>query len=221
MKRDNRSGLEAALAAIGAAIAGALGFVFLLFRFLRRGGRSRGTARGDKGGLSQVEEGAGGPPAGRRFTPVPQGQVSGPPPEPGYERRDWPYGRVVVAIVGLIALTAIAFVAVSLLQAGLTGQGPKLGPPPGIDETPQVTLPAPPVLQADRLDEIEQLRAAEDRALSSYGWVEVRSQIARIPITRAMELLAERGLPVAPQPSSGDAGRPSDANSGRRTETMP
>lgn len=39
------------------------------------------------------------------------------------------------------------------------------------------------------------LRAAEDRELNSYGWVDRSAGIARIPIDRAMQLLLERGLP--------------------------
>lgn len=39
-----------------------------------------------------------------------------------------------------------------------------------------------------------ELRAAEDSELNSYGWVDRKSGIARIPIDRAMQMLLERGL---------------------------
>ena len=42
---------------------------------------------------------------------------------------------------------------------------------------------------------LAELRAAEDSDLTSYGWVDRESGIARIPIDRAMQLLLERGLP--------------------------
>ena len=42
---------------------------------------------------------------------------------------------------------------------------------------------------------LAELRAAEDSDLNSYAWVDRTSEIARIPIYRAMELLLERGLP--------------------------
>jgi hypothetical protein len=46
------------------------------------------------------------------------------------------------------------------------------------------------------------LRAEEDAALHSYGWVDKGRGVARIPVEEAMRLLAERGLPrTAPEPS--------------------
>jgi hypothetical protein len=38
------------------------------------------------------------------------------------------------------------------------------------------------------------------RRLSSYGWVDREAGIVRIPIDRAMDLLAERGLPARAGP---------------------
>jgi hypothetical protein len=40
------------------------------------------------------------------------------------------------------------------------------------------------------------VRAEEQEKLSSYGWVEPNAGVVRIPVERAMELLAERGLPT-------------------------
>ncbi len=37
------------------------------------------------------------------------------------------------------------------------------------------------------------MREAEQRALTSYGWVDRQNQVVHIPIDRAMQLLAERG----------------------------
>ncbi len=42
---------------------------------------------------------------------------------------------------------------------------------------------------------LAELRAAEEADLNSYGWVDRKAGIARIPIDRAMQLLLERGLP--------------------------
>jgi len=40
------------------------------------------------------------------------------------------------------------------------------------------------------------MRAAQERELTTYGWVDKEKQTVRIPIDRAMELLAQRGLPA-------------------------
>jgi hypothetical protein len=44
--------------------------------------------------------------------------------------------------------------------------------------------------------------------LHSYGWVDEQAGLVRIPITRAMELLTERGLPVRPPQESQGNGPP-------------
>jgi hypothetical protein len=40
------------------------------------------------------------------------------------------------------------------------------------------------------------MRAAEQKELTSYGWIDKQKQSVRIPIDQAMKLLAERGLPA-------------------------
>ena len=39
----------------------------------------------------------------------------------------------------------------------------------------------------------------QDQALESYDWVDQKSGIVHIPIEQAMDLIAQRGLPVLPQ----------------------
>ncbi|MCH8275306.1 MAG: hypothetical protein IH851_11005 [Armatimonadetes bacterium] len=60
--------------------------------------------------------------------------------------------------------------------------------------------PAPkPSLQAEPEIDIRQLRGREDTLLSSYGWVDRDAGIVHLPIQRAIELTAERGLPFRRQ----------------------
>jgi hypothetical protein len=54
-------------------------------------------------------------------------------------------------------------------------------------------------LQIDAHNELRQMRAAEEAALNSYGWVDKESGRVRIPIERAMDILAEKGLPARKQ----------------------
>lgn len=42
------------------------------------------------------------------------------------------------------------------------------------------------------------LRPGEDAILNSYGWVDQKNGIARIPIDRAIDIVAARGLPARP-----------------------
>lgn len=76
---------------------------------------------------------------------------------------------------------------------------PEHSPQPGkIPETfTQAENPPPtPRLQANPHEELVKLRASEDSILTSYGWSGKDSSFVRIPVERAMEILAKKGLPV-------------------------
>jgi hypothetical protein len=56
-----------------------------------------------------------------------------------------------------------------------------------------------PRLQVDAPRELQELRAAEDAALHGYAWVDKNRGLVRIPIDRAIDVLAQRGLPARVQ----------------------
>jgi hypothetical protein len=77
-----------------------------------------------------------------------------------------------------------------------------------------------PRLEIDETTEINAFRLQEEQTLHSYGWVDQQAGMARIPIDRAMALVAQRGLPTRPQagvvpPSDAKAGK----EAGRRSDT--
>jgi hypothetical protein len=49
------------------------------------------------------------------------------------------------------------------------------------------------------------MRAEEDQILNSYGWIDRERGIVRLPIGRAITLLAQKGLPTRSE--AGDGGR--------------
>lgn len=57
-------------------------------------------------------------------------------------------------------------------------------------------LPPEPRLQTNPRQDMRDLRRAEDAVLSSYGWVDKKAGVARIPIGEAMKLTVKRGLPA-------------------------
>ena len=67
--------------------------------------------------------------------------------------------------------------------------------PPGY---PQTAFPSPR-LEVDERGQLSGIRLEQDEALYSYGWVDEKTGVVHIPIERAMDLLAQRGLPVRPQ----------------------
>jgi hypothetical protein len=56
-------------------------------------------------------------------------------------------------------------------------------------------LPPMPRLQSAPIGDLKDMRAAEDQILKGYGWVDQAHGVVRIPIDRAIDLLAQRGLP--------------------------
>ena len=74
------------------------------------------------------------------------------------------------------------------------------------DKMAEITqnFPTPRVQADDGNQDVADLHAREDLLLSNYTWVDESKGTVRIPIERAMELIAQRGLPVA-QPAQTQA----------------
>ena len=68
-------------------------------------------------------------------------------------------------------------------------------------ETEQQQFPPAPRIEDHPTVELKDLRAQEDRLLSTYGWTDKKAGVVRIPIERAMELQMERGFPVRKEPA--------------------
>jgi hypothetical protein len=60
------------------------------------------------------------------------------------------------------------------------------------------SFPTPRVQTDDGNQDVADLHVREDLLLANYSWVDRSQGKVRIPIERAMELIAQRGLPVAP-----------------------
>ena len=77
-----------------------------------------------------------------------------------------------------------------------------------------------PRLEGDERREINDFREQEEQTLNSYGWVDQKAGVVRIPIERAMQLMAQRGLPTRPQSGTAPS---SDVNmakeAARRSDT--
>jgi len=65
-------------------------------------------------------------------------------------------------------------------------------------------VPPEPRLQVSPAQDLQAMRATEDAILNNYGWEDRQAGIVRLPIDRALQILADRGLPV--QPQAGGAG---------------
>ena len=59
----------------------------------------------------------------------------------------------------------------------------------------QPVIPPEPRIEVAPYEQFQQLHAHEEHVLSTYAWVDKQAGTVRIPIDRAIDLLAAKGLP--------------------------
>jgi hypothetical protein len=150
------------------------------------------------------------------------------PSRGGYEHGDMNPVVVTAAAVGLVIMLGLVFLVVTLLGQAMTGTPFRVSRPQdligGLQAAAAPTPPSP-ALEAQSGQTLDPYRASEEQKLSTYGWVDRSGGVIRIPIDRAMDLTAQRGLPSRPAPEATpqDNGTtsPSVASSGRMEEPYP
>jgi len=83
-------------------------------------------------------------------------------------------------------------------MAASTGVDPQTMNYKQILEHAQQTFPKPVLEHSEQTEYMEELKK-ENEVLGSYDWVDQKNGVIRIPIDRAMDLVAQRGLPVVSQ----------------------
>ena len=115
-----------------------------------------------------------------------------------YELSDLRPGYIAFFGIGLSVVLVISVVIASLIVHYKTVQHARQDTPiPRLAREREAT--PGPHLQVDANKDLRQMRAGEEAVLNSYGWVDKSSGSVRIPIERAMEILAKKGLPARKQ----------------------
>ena len=120
-----------------------------------------------------------------------------PPPSrpPAYETRDISFGAIAGWIIVLLILVAVSqFVAFGVHRHFIRARAQEV-----TDLSPLAQmrrLPPEPRLQVSPSVDLLRMREKEGAVLNSYGWVDSQAGVVRIPIDRAMDLIAQRGLPA-------------------------
>jgi hypothetical protein len=105
--------------------------------------------------------------------------------------------RAILGIgAGLFAVCAVVCVVAALLFTYFTGAAARVPRMFPLAAERQTQLPPEPRLQTSPREDMEKLRAGESAVLESYGWVDRKAGIARIPIEKAMKLTVQHGLPT-------------------------
>jgi hypothetical protein len=118
--------------------------------------------------------------------------------------------------LGVLLASGAALGVMTVLKNAIEHREPAV-PPMGRRAPGQ--LPPEPRLQTNPPHELAGVRAEEDAALRSYGWVDRKAGIVHIDIDEAMKLLVQRGLPVSPPTRA--AAAPTDASPAPRAEPSP
>ncbi len=151
-------------------------------------------------------------------------------PDAAYDHSDLEASGIVSFLIGL-AITVIFihlivwgfmktyahFETVGAIRTSASIE-PQPVPPQG---DPVARFPAPR-LQPDPVADLDKYREAVEQQLNSAGWLDQNAGIAHIPVETAIDLVAQRGLPVRPsQPQQQGAPNtvPAAANAGTQPRT--
>jgi len=121
--------------------------------------------------------------------------------ERGYETKDVPFRPFVWFVLAFSCTLIGVLLGVILFTKALTKPGSVFG---RVQHAPDKSLAAfpHPRLQSDPPADIHKYLVAKERELMTYGWIDQRAGIVRVPIDRAVDLLLNRGLPVRPPDSA-------------------
>ena len=113
-------------------------------------------------------------------------------PKVGHETTDvnaWAIGKFAIGLVIVCVVSiALLFGLLRFFQSreetsvANTVEPTKMFPQPQLQKTP--------------IPDLKAIRAEEDKLLNGYAWVDQPKGVVRIPVDRAIEVLARRGLPT-------------------------
>ncbi len=143
---------------------------------------------------------------------------------PGYETSDAHTGLIWIVAVVLVICVALSVLATTQTFHLLRDRNEAAQQRSDNERVTQSVsgtqsrFPEPRLQVAPQLD-LADMRAREEAELHNYGWIDQKAGVVRLPIDRAMELMAQRGLPVRGDPNAPKASRtPLDMQQSRPTQ---
>ena len=128
--------------------------------------------------------------------------------EEGFEHQDLTaqavFGFLISLIVGGVLVYFVVLGLYAFMDARQRSRQPQQSPlVKQVESDTRIVSPdeikkfPEPRLERNERIEINDFRLQEEQTLNSYGWVDEKAGVVRIPIERAMQLVAQRGLPTA------------------------
>lgn len=147
------------------------------------------------------------PPPGSDVRP----QATETRPRPDHERRDASIRGILIFAVALTVVAVVVQFALGAWMRGFENEERKVASRrPDLFDDLVGQYPGPQLQHNPALG-TEALYRKQQAQLDSYGWV-APGKVARIPIARAVDLLAGRGLPKSPPPAAGSPEGPAPAD---------
>ena len=109
----------------------------------------------------------------------------------GHEQSEVSVRLIVVSLAFLAVTTFLVFVLVVgifryFYDTTGTAESERLSRP---------VIPPEPRIEVAPYEQLQRLRTQEDHILNSYAWVDKQNGVVRVPIDRAIDMLATKGLP--------------------------
>ena len=115
---------------------------------------------------------------------------------PGYEERDISARQLLIyGTAGLVILLGIAYITVTVLYSYYEKTFPQQSSAVSFFQSEDDDRAPDPRLEIHPSREREAMDKREEEWTHSYGWVDYREGIARIPLELALKQTAEKGLP--------------------------
>lgn len=145
------------------------------------------------------------------------------PGDDEYEHRDMGPGVLVGFMIALVVMVVVANIVVKVAyklmdhyemthqKAGSPLVPSSTGDMHEVEADAAKRFPTPR-LETDEDTEIYGFMLKQEQALSTYGWVDQSAGTLHIPIDRAMDLIAQRGLPTSPHAGQAPASEVNTVN---------
>jgi hypothetical protein len=119
-------------------------------------------------------------------------------PHVSHERSDVSVFPILVFGLGLLVAAVVVYLLVWWLFDAFATRAARLGQPlpPMAARATGEPVPPEPRLQVSPAQDLREMRASEDARLNTYGWADQTAGVVHIPVEQAMQILAQRGLPV-------------------------
>lgn len=119
-------------------------------------------------------------------------------PNPDYQDRDINIPVIIVAMAIILIVAVLAAWGMKVLYNVYDRHmyaARTLTSPLAVERQ----LPGEPLLQVDEAHDLEAHRDHEEFLITGYAWIDKTQGRVRIPVDKAIEVLAERGLPFRQQ----------------------